>query len=1787
MWAQKQEKKLSGGVAFDISSNNPRSEKLENKKKKVRFEKEWGIKIGDEFISLHQLEVSLQNKRENLKKLVQVSKSKRRLTREFLNEDEEDTFELEISRLTLKSAETLTYKVCKGVRAILSRNVCAELSNIDIGYLSLIIENVKLESDGVNLAQNIDAFDAIVFASFAVIKTIDENVLAQFCLEKDFLLDLIGLIKGISTMDIVSIILIVEAFVRRYKIDKLVDFDFIKDLLSGVSEYVPKTTRTRIPDDEWKIKMFRYRQLRRLRVALGGDSDYEDEDHLNAVETDERRQHPEDWSDEYNPTDPNNEHGELWFRENRAQVDSESKFMNISHYMLEVIGIAALSKMLGMTDTMSDFKQIKPFLTSNITKIATNIVDYLVAVVKVIFSGDFNDFLLKVGSLVNKGRKEDLALMADQVMDLENDKVPHFGMESHRTKLDVVMTKITHFIEESIAFDHNMDVISFKALFRRCQQVQIKIGVRKLLTQPRKEPLFLFGMLEPGVGKSLIPIFVANGVARALGIDGKDAFLLNYFWSMSEEFQEGYSAATRMIVMDDIWAVKPEHDPDAGKLAQQILSIVSPNPMQIPKAYEGGKGMLTTANLMCVIANSNTETATLKKLYTKDAENFIRRAQFFEIEMSPKMMGKTGRIDLAQHAGSLTPKFMDENIIIKLFTYRPKDKPGDNFDKRIKKQFVEQEAERIDLFSGGPTAFSTYIYEEMMARLSGKFAKVNTQLLDFLSWKPELKSENNLAQFSSRDIIDHTRRNDNYETLFKLFLLSIGIYSHLFGIFCGFIAMFLYALHISDFLKVFLLHNCPKLLYSLSMTLYSFWIADSIDYSYKYVRNSVQNLEFRFRSVWERVQVFLKSRKFAELALCAGATMLIGKGIIYTMQKKPKQMLGTASFGTVAEHDFKLGKRKIFHKESNDELYENSFVSPETMYGADNIRYEYENNQAQVLKMPISEDEKLNLELPTVTKEFLHGLVKIAHFDKTQGVIRPVMPSGQGMNYTVLNKLRNNYMCVTIVEIDGKKMEDINRVLMSCYGFRMNGTTVTVAHGVPYKWDKMIFELSWPFMPGAEQRNEVVQHDVSINREFDIMLLPSIFPSNVRDVCPTIYSENPKPRIGTRVLLLGLNPDLDQKGTVVYLGPIGYMSSLGTHKLSLGVEVQWDNGWRSSNGDCNRILLEVIGNSYNFIGRLVYGNPENGLSGIASSPEGSIRNFVEKNVKNVSLAQCSMWDIPDVTICIEGPQMEYVNIAPTSGVFAYEHIRDKIIGNVVGTVQGVPPPPGSQLLPSPYGSIVRTELDKIGKRYAPAVLMNTVRYDTDLQHNRIVSPYEMSLTNEKVNGTFKIGVAKEYLEGMSNYLSKFVLPAKVLNVNDALLAFDDYKPVNMKTAASETESGKKGMFVLEYQPNDGDMYRFLDPRMNTACIDLMNRFAAGHIVPGFAKTSLKDEMLSTDKVEACRTRIFEAQCFRSYLVMRAILGKCFTLLKNALKKLGSCVGINASSKDWKFVAERIFRANCKKWSLDFKFFDKKFQIFLHILNREVIARFVVACLEKQYGNVMNWNVFIRCLLWNTIMMNRLIDSAIIFGYAGNCSGKFDTVQDNDFENIILWFFLMKNIYPEMTFENFVNTFLAGFNCFGDDVTLSTSLELVDLTALRIASEMYKFGQIITGGGVEKTNELDSEVSITFLKRGFYLYKGDDGVERWFAPLEITSILKSLLCYMPSGSERDDMLRHVAVLKTAWEESFLHNETDKKVIRMIILACIPKLPSEYQQIKFVSDEELLVRWDAGLFKVWEM
>jgi hypothetical protein len=1702
-------------------------------------------------------------------------------------------------------------------------------------------------------------------ASYAIVMACPEEVLAGLQIQKDCLLDLIALCSIMPDGDLAPILLGIETFARRWDLYRFFDLKAMQKLAEGQA-----------PPD-----------LKDVSVS------------------------------------------------------------GIGKYVLDVIAVAIICRMLNITEAVGDFSSIKPFVVNSVTKGASDVIQYLTAVVKVLVSGDFTDFSSRVREFVVKGRRDVVDLLAVRYREVNDPVIQSWASVSHMAKIDVLLTRIGEEREKSVALKHSYDVASLIDLDLKVRGLQAKVRGDRESVRARKEPLLFLCNSKAGSGKSVISNFMVNGLARALDVPLEDAETLNYFWATYENFQERFSDSTRMISFDELMSVNVDYDPQAGTLLGTLLQIVSPNPMSIPQAFESKKGTLTTAKVLLCQVNSNAEDELFKTMYAGKGDNFFRRAHKVTVTYSKLLTGFDGKLDLGKVKSELlTSEFFDENIMVKIERWNDV------------KQAYEVKLE------SGVLGLSEYVYNEVKSRISGDFAAHSAALREVQKWNGQ-RAKPNLVQAQSLPLRNETGIPETMalfgsglafsQVCMRWFQLYAGVIGAHAGFrelapvvprgagyprlkWCGAFLVFWYFFFLCTWPHLGW-HNSwawwHDVLYNFATTVWVFvlWyeiIFDTCMYRLEAPRTfrvvfdqmmagdfpkllgaiaiwpfalAVALCETKFGWRWQTHQLqppvpvcvvlwcglvctcawlwfvcafvfpfyfalfaslwayegnfivnpaveaqappvvveedvdesrFMHSLRLLIVVLfltCCwylpGVTavlLLAAIGIYYLVRKNYilvaetmitggrnlymaawmwyvyGQLLRTFVFvrgdgfqGVVrgtGEYTYNF-LRSAFRK--INELFENPWVKRVVLASAGIAIASYLRSgkkekvkevQSQGFLMPRIADPEYKVGVEESLREMFGTLVAIKEVAPSEGVVRQMLPAGQGMQMSALDRIRRNYMAYTILEVDGKDVGGStgNQVCM-----RVGGMSRCMGHGWPVKFQNVTVRLTDPYVPGSSV--VFLVHFDSVKRVANQGLyFPSIFPEGKGDLERTFTADGGAAPKGSKVVMLGYDQRSDLYGEIVgservsfpsiYPGEPAYFEDVCV--------VLWEDGKRTKVGDCGFALFRISGPTYVHSGFLTAGQVMEPFHSYFKTPpvEGMKKEF-ESVLGKVALVQGTpLWSVPGTSLVEELPDAEVLLQYPKSGVMAYAVSRDKCKVHVVGTSPVQTPPSKSQLKPSPFMKAATEALKEFcpNKTYRTPMLQTEVRFDTEIGANRYVSPYEVGMDRTRNPGVFMVDGLKELAAGLTRHLEAGVLlgEGKPYNLDEVFARLPDMAPVDPTRAASEGEKGKKGSFMEEVQYFDGTWTRRADDRLRATVENRMHRLARGEILPGRSSTFTKDELISAEKHESGATRLFESEPFSNNVMNRMFIGPMRVKMLKVMRKLGSMIGINASSPEWVELQRRLSPTVAGEFArdADFKKFDKYFEYVLQMLVHHAIWRALV----KFYNAKTDFERFLACLLLMEMRVLRLVDGAWVFSYPGNISGWFLTTEVNTLVNMCLWFMAYWRVF-KLSFDEFVDKVCSALALYGDDVAKVERFWFSDvMTADRLVREMAYLGQVITSLDFVK-GELKDTGDVTFLKRRFN--KVDEN--HVYAPLELSSVLKSLLAFKPCGDEKRDWERHWSTVQQAWEEAFMHQDANRDVIRGVCLKCLKYFPPEYERRSFKSDLELKSRWEAGEFKVWQL
>jgi len=332
-------------------------------------------------------------------------------------------------------------------------------------------------------------------------------------------------------------------------------------------------------------------------------------------------------------------------------------------------------------------------------------------------------------------------------------------------------------------------------------------------------------------------------------------------------------------------------------------------------------------------------------------------------------------------------------------------------------------------------------------------------------------------------------------------------------------------------------------------------------------------------------------------------------------------------------------------------------------------------------------------------------------------------------------------------------------------------------------------------------------------------------------------------------------------------------------------------------------------------------------------------------------------------------------------------------------------------------------------------------------------------------------------------------------------------------------------------------------------------------MPVFMAT-LKDEVVTKEKFQTDKTRVFTGSPMSFSLVMRKYLLTVNSLIQSNRLLFECCVGMDALGPDWHEVALYL-----KEWSPlyvagDYKAYDKKMTPDLILAAGRVL---LAICHRAGYSNEQI--SVVRTLMYDIAFPVTNFDGDIVMTCGAEPSGHPLTVIVNS----IVGSLLMRMAYIKLgaggSFKEDVRLLV-----YGDDNLLSTKNQSFSHTFISdfLASQGLEYTM------ADKSSDSRPFVSFdecTFLKRRFVW---NEELEKFVGPLENASLEKMLMYHIPSGAISEENWA-VDVLNTRCREKFFHGkdaylealEWSLRVVEELDLeSCVEKshfLP--YDQVKF--------------------
>jgi hypothetical protein len=387
-----------------------------------------------------------------------------------------------------------------------------------------------------------------------------------------------------------------------------------------------------------------------------------------------------------------------------------------------------------------------------------------------------------------------------------------------------------------------------------------------------------------------------------------------------------------------------------------------------------------------------------------------------------------------------------------------------------------------------------------------------------------------------------------------------------------------------------------------------------------------------------------------------------------------------------------------------------------------------------------------------------------------------------------------------------------------------------------------------------------------------------------------------------------------------------------------------------------------------------------------------------------------------------------------------------------------------------------------------------------------------------------------------NYDDRVARPLSDRDTVNGIVGMRFIDRMNMQTSMGFPLSGSKKLHLVDHVDGEGKPYQLFEQQYHDAAAEAEQVLLSGTRANFIYKACAKDEVIEQGKD---KVRIFEAAPLIEQLLVRKY-GLPVARFLSTHTLLSECaVGVNCYSREWDELCEHItaFKNN-KILAGDYSKYDLRMSAQL------ILQAFkVLITLARQMGYTRDEIYVFQGLA--TEVANPLITlDGVLALYSGcNPSGHNLTVYINSIVNSLLLRMTFFTLYPHLQdFRKYSHVMT-----YGDDVCAGVSDEALDFSIKAHSIFMQKHGIVFTLP--DKTSELVDHLSVEdtdFLKRRL-VYREE--LQRWQAPIEYDSIMKSLHCLVRSNSV-GTAEQSMQCMNSALRELFLHGKQEYEKHRIV-------------------------------------
>lgn len=395
------------------------------------------------------------------------------------------------------------------------------------------------------------------------------------------------------------------------------------------------------------------------------------------------------------------------------------------------------------------------------------------------------------------------------------------------------------------------------------------------------------------------------------------------------------------------------------------------------------------------------------------------------------------------------------------------------------------------------------------------------------------------------------------------------------------------------------------------------------------------------------------------------------------------------------------------------------------------------------------------------------------------------------------------------------------------------------------------------------------------------------------------------------------------------------------------------------------------------------------------------------------------------------------------------------------------------------------------------------------------------------------------------------------------------EPMNLSTSAGPGLSGKFKRDHVRYLNEDNDD-RIFDKEVQDSFLDMLRCWKRDEFAFTRSKWFYKDEVIKPSKQDAGRQRLVSASGLRKIFASKMCFKDIFLRIRTSGKS-HMCVGMNAASKQWSSIPERLKTLDPKLERVldsDYEFYDA----YCYLLNK-VLALFIKLLKTNPHYNKiirfaddieMSVNDILHCLAAEMCCYPVEVAGELLILLLALESGADSTAEFNSLMETLIHYMIWVQCYadfscrysePQDTDFDFIhalihcpnpNKHMVLFN-YGDDNLDTCSEETAEwYTPTARKSSAAKLGFPITDARKQKELKYVPMDKVVFLKRSFIW---NEEAQAYFAPLDEAAI-NQIMYFVKGDSDTLEVLTYNNV-RDAHRQYFMYGRErfEQETIRL--------------------------------------